>query len=224
MKVAIITKYNDAYKDMAEITSENKKRYAERHGYTFIEDNGPYDKTDRSYNWAKLPAIQRHVKDFDWVMWSDCDSIIMDQSKRLEELIDARYGLIASLFFMGGASKFDYTIHLGNFFVKFTKEIDRVFNVVNNCSDPQMLSSRMHEEEYFTHIYRKSQKLRKQTKLLKLEKLMASPSLWEKRPYGSKDDIKIYKPGDFIFHCQGPMDYDLRVSLLKQFNEKSKET
>jgi len=93
----------------APIAHANKQEYARRHGYTYIVHReaaeGLWDK-----RWTKVKALQENLQNFDWVFWTDLDSVIVEKDVRLEEFIDWHYDIVIS--------EDGQTINNGMFFLK----------------------------------------------------------------------------------------------------------
>ena len=68
----------------------NKKAYAERHGYNVIVDQGIIDPT-RPTSWSKLRAMRKYLPDYDFLFYSDADTIIVNFETRLEEVVDYNF-------------------------------------------------------------------------------------------------------------------------------------
>ena len=94
MRVLILTLADEKFSDIAEISTPNKKRYAKHHGYGFVcVDELP--APDRSASWNKIRAIQERLDEFNWIFWTDADSLIMNGDIRIEDIIgDNRQDLI----------------------------------------------------------------------------------------------------------------------------------
>ncbi len=86
MKIAIVTLYTDEIADYGEFGARNKKAYADRHGYDFFVYRNSVDPA-RHPAWSKLPAITRHLSDYDWLFWTDADSLVMNPFWTLESII-----------------------------------------------------------------------------------------------------------------------------------------
>ena len=79
LKIAICTlSIGEKYKQYTRYTTQNKKIYCEKHGYTFIEDDDVYNK-DKPIPWSKLLLIQKYLSDFDYIAWIDADIYIMNK-------------------------------------------------------------------------------------------------------------------------------------------------
>ena len=90
----VITAYTDSggVDVLGKMTSDNKSKYCEAHGYRFFEfdEKHPKDLTF-GHGWMKLPLIASVLKEnpeVEWLFWIDADAIIMNYRVRLESLID----------------------------------------------------------------------------------------------------------------------------------------
>ncbi|QIX00612.1 hypothetical protein AMS68_006129 [Peltaster fructicola] len=97
--------HNEAIKDAVKLAKENRKAYAEYHGYIdhFINIT-KYDIPDIHPVWKKLPAIVESFNTFpeaQWVFWLDLDAIIMTPTVAVEKTILSKEGMRKSLH--GGA-------------------------------------------------------------------------------------------------------------------------
>lgn len=77
---------------LPEFAMSNHRMYARRHGYTYL---GGTERMDdgRPPAWGKVQLMQKYVKQrqWDWVMWADCDVYFMNLSVTLDSLL-FRYG------------------------------------------------------------------------------------------------------------------------------------
>src|SRR4051812_40223837 len=71
----------------------NKRDYCALRGYGFHRNIAPLDAA-RSPAWNKIPAILQHLHDYDWLFWSDADSLILDNNIRLESFVDDSADLV----------------------------------------------------------------------------------------------------------------------------------
>jgi len=76
---------------LKDMTPINRKRYAAKHGYTaVILDHHPLGQDSSvSIQHSKLALMQSLMEsgDFDWLMWSDCDSVIVNTERRIEDIV-----------------------------------------------------------------------------------------------------------------------------------------
>eukprot|EP01102_Stenamoeba_stenopodia_P020065 TRINITY_DN7706_c0_g1_i2.p1 TRINITY_DN7706_c0_g1~~TRINITY_DN7706_c0_g1_i2.p1 ORF type:complete len:351 (-),score=70.20 TRINITY_DN7706_c0_g1_i2:41-1093(-) len=66
---------------------ENKKRYTEYWGYDMIVEG--IDSVDRVRKsvWGKINALRAHLQDYEWIMWVDTDTMIMNPRISLDEIL-----------------------------------------------------------------------------------------------------------------------------------------
>ena len=88
MHVAILTLATSHISSYSGMSFQNKLSYAQRHGYDFYHYSKPLDPS-RPPAWNKILILQEHLKDYDWVFWTDADSLIMNHSVGLERIISA---------------------------------------------------------------------------------------------------------------------------------------
>jgi hypothetical protein len=93
MKLAVLSMYTLEMQALADMANQNKAAYCERHGYDYLVGDRVLDRS-RPPAWSKILHVRRHLTDYDWVFWSDCDSLVMNPDIRLEELIDDKYDFL----------------------------------------------------------------------------------------------------------------------------------
>ncbi len=86
MKIIILTLATKNWQDVSAISKPNKKRYAENHGYNFMQADYLIDDS-RHASWNKILWIRKVIMFADWIFWTDCDSLIMNSKIKLEEII-----------------------------------------------------------------------------------------------------------------------------------------
>ena len=105
MKIAIVTvcDYDRTVTPLGELSVRNKRFYAKKNGYELIWFRKAPEYIDffssrmaihspRPPAWSKIDAMllamTDEAKDFDWIMWMDCDSFFMDMAERLEQVVE----------------------------------------------------------------------------------------------------------------------------------------
>lgn len=95
MKIGMLMMYDTGQqmvdewdKDLMLGVVENKLKYAKKHGYTPILANHMI-KTDRPSAWSKLRAMKHYLPHYDYLMYVDMDTVIMDLEVKLESFIAA---------------------------------------------------------------------------------------------------------------------------------------
>src|ERR1700722_7845972 len=92
-KIAIISMYDDGYSHIGQYSDWNKKAYAKKHGYDLFLYHELFDHS-RPAAWSKIPAIEMHLADYEWIYWSDADSLIMNNSITLESIVDNNFDMV----------------------------------------------------------------------------------------------------------------------------------
>lgn len=95
LNIAVVTSsyvYNDlCMLPAARLTAENKRNYAQKHGYSFIGRSAEFTQQGYKYRktvWGKFDAIEKILPHYDWVFWLDMDTVIMNYNVTIESLID----------------------------------------------------------------------------------------------------------------------------------------
>lgn len=97
MKFALVTAHNDAYQPLADITwDQNKKLYAERHGYDAIAmtDGFQFPVLQISFERTQLIIDLLESGKYDWIHACGCDTMITNFNIRLEDLADNDYDFV----------------------------------------------------------------------------------------------------------------------------------
>jgi len=200
-KIAIISLYNDGYKHIGQYGDANKEKYAKKHGYDIIIYHDLLD-TVRPAPWSKIKAIQNHLADYDWVYWSDADSLIMNTDIKLESFIEDNVDLVIS------KECFYEYLNTGSFLIK-------------NTEWSHELLRRIYALEPYTQF-----QFWEQCALKHLLEIDAS--LWShlkvvhQRVLNSNLDFTPrldgwYQEGDFVIHFFGTCD---KPRLMREWSEK----
>jgi hypothetical protein len=76
---------------VADAAFATKEVYAARHGYTLLRPRHLLDASLPA-NWSKIAAVQDALRACEWVVWMDADTLVMNDSIRLETLLPAHTG------------------------------------------------------------------------------------------------------------------------------------
>jgi len=80
------------YDGILDLTWNNKKRYADKHGY-HLHDGSIHIDTSRPPAWSKVKAVQYLLQNkqlaCDWVMWTDADTVIMNSRIAVTDFLPA---------------------------------------------------------------------------------------------------------------------------------------
>lgn len=108
MKVCLITAFNHAYADIADITLAPMKLYCDRHGYGLEIGHYREDPNDLM-NWGdrgKWGLFQSWFDKYDIIMWLDVDTLIMNHDIRVEAVIPRNVPFIWTHDYSGPCSGF----------------------------------------------------------------------------------------------------------------------
>ena len=97
MKFALVTAHNAAYQPLADITwDQNKKLYAERHGYDAIAMTEGFQFPLPQISFERTQRIIELLESgqYDWIHACGCDTMITNFNIRLEDLIDQDYDFL----------------------------------------------------------------------------------------------------------------------------------
>ena len=117
------------FKEHMKFGIESKIKYCKKHGYDFIDDDDIYYEKgqDRSIAWSKILVVKKYLPYYDYVVWMDADTLIMNDEIKLEDFIKEHLTEREFLFTRDVSKK----INTGVFFVKYShisfKFLDMIF-------------------------------------------------------------------------------------------------
>jgi hypothetical protein len=188
----------------------NKQAYCKTHGYDFFYITESLDPS-RPYSWSKIKAIEKILINYDWVFWTDADSLIMNPSIALENLIDDRYFLIIC------KQSDNKTMNAGQFLIK-NEPIG--FDFLEEVYRPELIDKGFYEQGAVNIVLSK----RPFSKRVLCLHQRAMNSIWGALWGGNCADVH-YHVGDFILHFMGSKTDELRLYMKKwsDFLEANKE-
>lgn len=189
------------YKNAVKTGIKNKDYYCKKHGYDFYCCEEHLDLT-RPIPWSKIPLIQKIMEEhsYEWIFWTDADSLIMNTNITLENFIDEDFNFIIS------------------------KERDRVNSgefLIKNCQwSKNFLDTVYRHTECINHEWWEQMAIIKE---LDNEKFKPQIKILPQRALNAraKDGTHCeYKPGDFIIHFAGKKN---KKNLKKYMENYAKE-
>ena len=157
------------------ITKEN---YCNKYDYKFINLNISLDLS-RPIPWSKILIIEQNIDVYDWIFYSDADSLIMNPSIKLESLIDDNYDLIIT--------RDQNNLNSGNFLLK-NSEWSKNF-LKDIYEQKQYINHPWWENMAIIDLYDNNQNIRDKTKILDVRSMNSY--------------VNNYQKGDFIIHFAG---------------------
>ena len=208
-KIAIVSLYDENYKHIGQYSDWNKFSYARKHKYDLYLYHNTLDDT-RPTPWSKIIALQNHLQDYEWIMWSDADSLIMNPDIPLENFIDTNYDIIIAQTAADGINTGSFLVKNSAWSYQFLKQVYRQEQFRNNS---------LWENKAFIYLYEKDTSIRDHVKIVPMRTFNSlSPALEAHFPDVYKQDV--YKESDFIIHFAG-IPGDQRVALMKEYYYKS---
>lgn len=211
--IAILHMYDGAsfFRRLGALTGANKQRYAERHGYDFVErsperatglfreracvggetppcwEDDPNFRIDagRAPTFGKLLLAMAacNNRPNGWLLWSDADAMIVNQTQPLEAIIDDGYDVIVSydwLMLQAGVLLFKCTPFTMDF-------IGKAYN------DRQFDTARALDQSALEHF------------IVTMEKEKREKHIKIVPKYAMNVYLEEYRAGDFLVHMAGKL-------------------
>ncbi|CAG8805689.1 14272_t:CDS:2, partial [Dentiscutata erythropus] len=173
--------------------TDNKRRYAKKHGYSFVARSEEYTQQrfkKRKYVWGKIDVIEKVLPHYDWVFWMDMDAVIANHDIKIEQLFEKFEKMIGKekfneISFVIARPKYDSMVSAGVFLIK-NSEWSRKF-----------LREAQKQRKYYNYGLREQ---------LAMAVLMRREEYKNGALYLNEDDSTFntypdrYIPGDFVVH------------------------
>jgi hypothetical protein len=93
-KIVIVTSsflyHDNCMLEAAPISAQNKREYAERHGYAFVSRSTEFVQQvyrRRREVWGKIDAVEKVLPYYEWLVWLDMDAIFVNRTLSVESLL-----------------------------------------------------------------------------------------------------------------------------------------
>jgi hypothetical protein len=183
MKIAVCSfVIGDKYKEVVKYGIQTRKDYCKKHNYDYIDDESVYDSS-REVEWSKILIIQKYINQYDFIVWIDADTFIMNEDITLESLI--------KMYLEGENKDLMYTVghnwvNNGIMFIRNTPFMKEFFTEVYKHTDQIC-----REQGSIDYLYRMNWK-GCQSKIVVVKNQKEFNSFWDN-----------YSWGDFIIHFPG---------------------
>ena len=230
-KIGVLVMYNEPYEEMASVTvDQNIEGYCELNGYRLIKKKIDNPKNGRAPQWQKITESIDILEesDLDWIFFIDLDCLIMNQTIKLESIIDENYSVVMPSHGMEAVdnpmekNEFgENNIITSAFFVKNDDVGKNILKRVWECNGAafdEKFDEFDHEGRQF-RIALSDPEIKKHVKIVEEKKLnrfwhMKNPFMVLQNPGISE---LTWRPGDFIAHVTGyPLEE--RVHILRNLN------
>ncbi|PXX71581.1 galactosyl transferase GMA12/MNN10 family protein [Nocardia tenerifensis] len=189
--LGVVTLWNPEIDSWARQYAEDKRTYCERKGYAFYGYTDVFTKS-RSPHWSKIPAVQRHLADHDWLYWIDADAAITNFDFDLYGLCDDDYDLIITHDELG--------VNTGSFLIRNTDSARRMLRRAWS----QDVTDLFYEQTAVARAIALQPDLR-----VKVLDQRAINSFWNQ-----------HRPGHFVIHAAG-QPTEVKIPLLEAFRMRT---
>jgi galactosyl transferase GMA12/MNN10 family len=142
MKIAVATlAVGFRYQRAVRLGIKSKDHYCRRHGYEFIYREVPF--TDRAPSWDKIPLLSENIDRFEVIFWSDADVVIVNSTRRLEDII-GMFALGEDKAILIARDSAD-NVNAGNFFL------------FNRPSTQELLTKIWQQDQFIHHVWLENQ-------------------------------------------------------------------
>ncbi|CAO3598890.1 unnamed protein product [Absidia cylindrospora] len=93
--IAVVTSsfiYDACMEPSATRAAMNKREYALKHGYSFVARSAEFAQEaargQRKTVWGKIDVVEKVLPKYKWIFWLDMDAVVMDQDRKLEDLLE----------------------------------------------------------------------------------------------------------------------------------------
>ena len=205
MKIALAMAYDNSsrhgipYHQLGDMSAENKKAYAQRWGYDLIVQRKKKDRR-REMHWAKLSTLIDILPRYDWVFWTDADSLVMNYGKKLEDYIDNDCSVIFNEDING--------LNSGHFFIRNSKWcVDFLRECYEIYPPPKIFANGTF------HTWQDQAAIR--TYIMRHPECSSRIKLCAQKEFNCYPSN--YTPGDFILHFAGGRGNDYKLTMMQKY-------
>lgn len=191
MRLSLLTMYTPEVAAMSRAALYNKKDYCAIHGYEHAVERKLLDPT-RGALWSKPLAILKHLDRFDWIFWTDTDSLILNMSIKAESFCDEAFDMVITQDMNG--------LNAGQMFFRNTPRSRKFLEDVTK------------QTQFDTHIWGD------QAAIMHLLQQGADirAKVLSQRSFNSY--LVNYRRGDFLLHLAGPIN---KEKWLDEFSSRT---
>lgn len=88
MRIAFVTLWDgQVFGEMERLAAPGKQRYCTKYNFDYVVFDSKMDSTRRA-PWSKIRAVQKVLKDYDWVVWHDTDTVLWNDLVGIEHFFE----------------------------------------------------------------------------------------------------------------------------------------
>jgi len=211
-KICMVSIHTENFNSLADITwNQNKMLYCQKKGYDSVlqVQSAPYEE---KHKYLLIKSLADRKK-YDYIFWCDCDTLVTNFSKNIEDVIDPNFDFVLASDCNG--------LNLGVFLLRVSeKGIKFLDYIIDNIDS---VKSRYHLGEGQTMIQDlyESGKFLDTIKMIP-QRLINSYARPDPTPNDKLDTDSNWKKGDFILHIPG-YGPDLHHIRMQHFSHFIKE-
>lgn len=210
-KILIFTYHDEmlhgktSYKDIHNLTSPSKEEYCKIHGYEFFVKDSNFD-FDRKVNWERVPMFINFIKQkkWDWIWFLGTDCMIMNQTIRLENIIDDNYDMI-----LANSSNSKIEVNTDSWLIKSSDWSLNFLETINKRTD--LYHHEWCEQQAVIEEIEKNEGVKKHFKLVHTRCFNSYYHAWFPE--------FNFKFGDFVIQAAGHNN-DYRLELFSELKDK----
>lgn len=201
-KIHIISAYTDNLIDMINVSKPILSEYCYRNNYSYDIFNIPTDYI-RPYSWFKIDKLIQIDNDYDYILWMDADSVIVNKQFKIESIINKnKYFYISKDLHNINCGVF--MIHNNNYMKKFLENTWNKTQYLNHCWWEQAAII----DSIENNIFNISQYIEYIPQCVL--------NAYDYKYYSNTKQDGQVTANSFIFHCPG-LDHRLRLELLVKY-------
>lgn len=210
--IVLATMHNDRYQWLASTTCDNNKvPYCLKHDYELAVKTNDWGDVIYYDKIQFLIDILENNPAVTWVWWLDCDAMITDFTKKIEDIIDDQYHIIISTDCNG--------INCGSFFVKNSPQTLEWLYMIMSTKETYKIKKWDNPEQHpmiMTYI-----RYRDWIKLLPQRSINSYFYQMYPEIKDTTDQLHTsgqWQPGDWVLHLPAVND-QLRLSVFQQVQQ-----
>ena len=209
---AIVTAHNERFYDMAKLTfDQNKVIYCEKHGYKIFAKTTNFSEGRHAF-FDKLRfcyEVMDSNADVSWIWWLDCDAVITNFNKKIEDFCDSNYICAISIDCN--------SMNNGSFFMKNCEMSKEFLKKSLEYESEEELPHPDFDNSAWNLAFASDPKYKDHFKIHRQRDFNSYNYFW--RSHDMVDglgELGQWQPGDFVIHYAGIWPNERRMPLIQE--------